>query len=214
MVKCSKDLSSKTTINLLFEVFSEHGLPLTIRCDHGHNFVSSQFIEFCKQLNIVVTLSSGYHHSSNPAEWAVKTVKSLMKRCLEANTSWCIALIEYLSTPLGANIPSPPQLMGRQFRGLLPFFQDCSASESIKEQVLLMKEAEKMRFDKMAHDLPVIPVDATVNDINKDSKTWSIGKGESHTLRSYVVLTEEGRLISHQLCTFTLHQCTFPSKAI
>ena len=87
VVKHSKDLTSKTTVNVLLEVFSEHGLPSTVRCDHGCNFVSSQFIEFCKQLNIVVTLSSGYHHSSNPSE-----------------------------------------LMGRQFRGLLPFFQDCSAS--------------------------------------------------------------------------------------
>ena len=105
--------------------------------------------------------------------------------------------MEYLSTPLGANIPSPSQLMGRQFRGLLPFFQDCSASESIKEQVLLIKEAEKQRFDKMAHDLPVIPVGATVSYINKDLKTWSIGKVESRMLRSYLVLTEEGRLLSH-----------------
>ena len=68
VVKHSQDLTSMTTVNLLLEVFSEHGLPSTIRCDHGCNFVSSQFIEFCKQLNIVVTLSSGYHHSSNPAE--------------------------------------------------------------------------------------------------------------------------------------------------
>ena len=119
-----------------------------------------------------MTLSSGYHHSSNPAEQVVKTVKSLMKMCLEANTSWHIALIEYLSTPLGANIPSPSQLIGRQFRGLLPFFQDCSASESIKEQVLLMKEAEKQRFNKMAHDLPVIPVSATVSYINKDQRKY------------------------------------------
>ena len=96
VVKYSQDLTSKTTINLLLEVFSEHGIPSTIRCGHGHNFISSQFIEFCKQLNIAVTLSSGYHHSSNPAECAVKTVKSLMRRCLAANTSWCIALIKYL----------------------------------------------------------------------------------------------------------------------
>ena len=68
VVKPSKDLTSKTTVNLLLEVFSEHGLPSTIRCDCGCNFVSSQFIEFYKQLNIVVTLSSGYHHLSNPAE--------------------------------------------------------------------------------------------------------------------------------------------------
>ena len=68
VVKHSQKLTSKTTINLLLEVFSQHGIPSTIRCDQGHNFISSQFIEFCKQLNITVTLSSGYHHSSNPAE--------------------------------------------------------------------------------------------------------------------------------------------------
>ena len=67
VVKPSQDLTSKTTIKLL-EVFSEHHLLSTIRCDHGHNFVLSQFIEFCKHLNIVVTLSSGYHHSSYPVE--------------------------------------------------------------------------------------------------------------------------------------------------
>ena len=108
-----------------------------------------------------ITLSSAFHHSSNPAERAVKTIKSLMKRCLAANTLWYIALLEYLSTPLSSNIPSPSELMGRQFRGLLPMFQDHSASEGIKEKVLLMKEAEKQRLDKMAHDLPVIPVSAS-----------------------------------------------------
>ena len=65
-------------------------------------------------------------------------------------------------------------------------FQDHSASEGIKEKVLLMKEAEKQRFDKMAHDLPVIPVSATVGYINRDQKAWSISKVESHTLRCYV----------------------------
>ena len=111
VVKHSQDLTSKT-INLLLEVFSEHGILSTIRCDCGPNFTSSQLIEFCKQLNIAVTLSSGYHHSSNPAEHAVKTVKSLMKRCLAVNKSWCIALLKYLSTPLCANIPSPSELIG------------------------------------------------------------------------------------------------------
>ena len=94
VVKHSEDLTSKATIKLLLEVFSEHGIPSTIRCDCGCNFISTQFIKFCKQLNIAVTVSSGYHHSSNPAEHAVKRVKSLMKRCLAANTSWHIALLE------------------------------------------------------------------------------------------------------------------------
>ena len=100
VVKPSKDLTSRTTINSLLDIFSEHGFPATIRCDRDRNFVLSEFVDFCKKLNISVTLSSGYHHSSNPAERAVKTVKSLMKRCLAGNTSWQIALLEYLFYPL------------------------------------------------------------------------------------------------------------------
>ena len=125
-----------------------------------------------------------------------------MKRCLAANTSWCIALLKYLSTPLGANIPSQSELIGRQFRGLLPFFQDHNTSERIKEHVLILKEKEKQRHDTSAYELPVIPVGATVSYLNKDQKTWSIGKVESYTLRSYVILTEEGRLISCNCVSF------------
>ena len=87
--------------------------------------------------------------------------------------------------------------MGRQFRGLLPFFQDHAAAESVEEEVVLQKEKEKQRHDASAHDLPVIPVGATVTYINKNLKTWSIGRVESHEGRSYVVATEEGRLVSH-----------------
>ena len=119
-----------------------------------------------------------------------------MKRCLAGNTSWQIAFLEYLSTPLGPNIPSTSELMGRQFRGILTFFQDHGAAESVKDQVMLQKEKEKCRHDALAHDLPVILVGATVTYINKDLKTWSIGRVESHEGRSCVVATEEGRLVS------------------
>ena len=85
VVKHSQDLTSRTTINILLDKFSEHVFPATIRCDRGCNFVSSKFLQETKHL---CHLSSGYHHSSNPAECAVKTVKSLMKQCLAGNTSW------------------------------------------------------------------------------------------------------------------------------
>ena len=118
-----------------------------------------------------------------------------MKQCLADNTSWRISLLEYLSIPLGPNIPSPSELMGRQSRGLLPLLQDHGAPESVQEHIMLQKE-EKCRHDAVAHDLPVVPVGATVSYINKDLKTWSIGKVESREGRSYVVATEDGRLIS------------------
>ena len=78
VVKPSKDWTAKTTINSLLDIFCEHGFPATIRCDHSHNFILTEFTDFCRKLNISVTLLSGYHHPSNPAEHAVKTVKSLM----------------------------------------------------------------------------------------------------------------------------------------
>ena len=87
--------------------------------------------------------------------------------------------------------------MGRQFRGILSFFQDHGAAESVKEQVMLQKEKEKCRHDTLAHDLPVLPVGATVTYINKDLETWSIGRLGSRDGRSLVVGTEEGRFISH-----------------
>ena len=86
--------------------------------------------------------------------------------------------------------------MGRQFRGLLPLFQDRGAPESVQEHIMLQKEKEKCRRDAVAHDLPFVPVGATVSFINQDLKTRSIGRVESHEGRSYVVATEDGRLIS------------------
>ena len=61
---------------------------------------------------------------------------------------------------------------------------------------MLQKEKEKQRHDTSAHDLLTIPVGATVAYLNKNLKTWSIGKVESHEGRPYVVATEEGRLVS------------------
>ena len=87
--------------------------------------------------------------------------------------------------------------MGRQFRELLPFFQDHGTTESVKEEVMLHKEREKYRHGAVVHDLPAVPVGATVSYINKDLKSWSIGRVESHDDRSYVVATEDGRLVSH-----------------
>ena len=40
----------------------------------------ASLLNLYKHLNISVTLSSGYHHSRNPAEHAVKTVKFINEK--------------------------------------------------------------------------------------------------------------------------------------
>ena len=90
-------------------------------------FLSNQFTQFLNTLGIDLTFCSAYHHSSNPAEHAIRNVKNLMKCCASAGKSWCIALLEYLATLLSTGVPSPAAMMGRDFRGLLPHFTTFSS---------------------------------------------------------------------------------------
>ena len=67
------------TISVLKELFSEHGIPETIRSDSGPQFASHQFIEFTKEWNFDHTTSSPRNPRSNgQAEAAVKVTKGLL----------------------------------------------------------------------------------------------------------------------------------------
>ena len=115
VVKTPSDLSARLTIMCLLEVFCEHRVPSFICTDRGRNFVSKDFSQFCQDLDIHLNFSSGYHHSANQAERAVRTVKDLMKCCYSASVHWRLALLEYLCTP-GPSDKSPSELLYRQFR--------------------------------------------------------------------------------------------------
>ena len=61
VVKKSDSLSARSTIRLLLEVFTEHGVPSYIRCDRGSNFLSAEFNTFCSDLNISLSFSSAFY---------------------------------------------------------------------------------------------------------------------------------------------------------
>ena len=125
VVKKSDSLSARSTICLLLEVFTEHGVPSSIRCDRG----SAEFNTFYSDLNVSLSFSSAYHHSSNMTERAVRTIKDLMCRCYSARVSWRLTLIEFLSTP-GPDGKSPAELCGCQFKGILPVFPKVNECDS------------------------------------------------------------------------------------
>ena len=120
VVRPVTSLGTDCTIQTLTTVFSEQGLPLHIRCDRGRNFFSDLFQQYCQYLGISLSFSSAYHHSGNPAQRAIRTVKGLMKHCTMAKQSWRLALMEYLATPLDSNTPSPSELNGCRFNSLIP----------------------------------------------------------------------------------------------
>ena len=84
------------TISGFASIFAEFSIPHTILSDCGTNYISSQFADFCKELNITLTYSSTEHHSSNYTECAVQTVKHIMGK--SEGDHWEISSPEYMNT--------------------------------------------------------------------------------------------------------------------
>ena len=118
--------------------------------------------------------SSGYHHSANQAECAIRTVKDLMKRCDSAGVHWWIALLEFLCTP-GPDGVSSSSLMGRQFCGILPMI-DKVTNNTYSDKFSDRKDKEKEKFDmKHSRELKPLLVGSTMSYLNSDLKTWNVG---------------------------------------
>ena len=121
VVRKVKDHTAQETIATFVSVFAELGVPQTIHCDRGTNYMSNNFASFCKGLNISLTYSSAEHHSSNYAERAMQTVKNIMNKSQGGH--WELLLLEYLMTPirLQGDDRSPLKLMqSRTVSGILP----------------------------------------------------------------------------------------------
>ena len=194
VVRPVTDFTASTTKSVLLDVFSELGLPASIRTDRGRNFVSVDFMHFCKDMGMSLQFSSAYHHASNPAERAIRTVKGLMKKASSAKQSWRLALMEYLATPLSGDLGSPSYLMGRQFHGMLPYrsITDPGTSEKMEDR----HQRNQVYYDRQSKDLSDLAIGETVGYFDHVNSKWQVGKVSERQGKSYTVFTEKGTEIS------------------
>ena len=110
------------TISVLKELFSEHGIPETIRSDNGPQFVSHQFAEFTKEWNFDHTTSSPRNPRSNgQAKAVVKVTKGLLTHAKYSGQDPYLALLAYRSTPIDAHLHSPAEMLyQRAIRTTMP----------------------------------------------------------------------------------------------
>ena len=174
-------------------IFSEHGMPVAIRCDRGHNFVSDLFQQYCSHLGISLSYSMPYHHSANLAERAIRTAKSLMKKCTKAKQSWKLALLEYLATPLDSKTPSLSELNGRTFGSMLLNVSNFSSQHSDK---LVERHDAQLQHDTQGCTLKELPVGSTVGYCDHANNQFHVGFVSERKGRSYTISTESGRIIS------------------
>ena len=187
IVRTVSSLNTNCTIQTLSSVLSKQGLPITIRCDRGRNFVSDLFQQYCQHLGINLTFSSAYHQSGNPAERAIRTVKGLIKCCTMAKQSWRLALLKYLATPLDSNIPSPSELNTHKFNSLLP-----NISNSKFSDVLVECHDAQLQHDSRGHTLPELPVGSKVGYRDHVTNRFNVVIVSARDARSYKICTEHG----------------------
>ncbi|UYV66478.1 K02A2.6-like [Cordylochernes scorpioides] len=79
--KIIKDITSKTNINHLREIFTRFGLPEFLATDNGRQFVSGEFEKFTKMNGIRHTKTSPYNPSTNGlAKRYVREFKNLLRK--------------------------------------------------------------------------------------------------------------------------------------
>ena len=80
IVKKAEDMSAQSLVLACKAIFSEFGLPKKIMPDVGGNFISDQFKQFCKNMNVEQAMSSSYHQQSNrQVEVCIKFIKHTIK---------------------------------------------------------------------------------------------------------------------------------------
>ena len=192
VVSSVNSLNTDATIQVLTSIFSEHGMPVGIRCDRSRNFMSDLFQQYCFHLGIKLCYSSAYHHSANLAEKATCTVKGLMKRCSMAKQSWRLALLEYLATPLDSKTPSPSELNGSKFGSMLPNVSNFSQHSD----KLVERHNAQLQHDTRGYSMEDLPVGSNVGYHDHANNQFHIGIVSERDGRSYVISMENGRKIS------------------
>ena len=156
-------------------------------------------------------MSSPYNPRANGlAESAVKTVKNMLKKCLEQGKDVERALYEWRNLPREHG-SSPSQLLfGRRQRMLLPQPDSAYAQVSFEKAALAKDkhfDAQGVRYDKDKVDLPVLSIGqcvrvqvekssqwqalATVVDARPDGLSYIVDIGGREQLRSRHMLRPE-----------------------
>jgi transposase InsO family protein len=127
-VDIMKSITAAKTIERLKVIFARFGLPSSIRCDNGPQFISEEFKEFCQCNNIRIRYSTPLWPQANGE--VERQNRSLLKRlriAQQTKTDWKEELLAYLScyrsTPHSTTGVSPGEVMfNRRMREKIPSF--------------------------------------------------------------------------------------------
>ncbi|XP_045104483.1 uncharacterized protein K02A2.6-like isoform X2 [Portunus trituberculatus] len=192
--------TSRDIIEVLMNLFAEHGSPTTLYSDNGPQFDSREFANFAASFDFQHTTSSPLHSRSNGiAERQVRVVKDLLKRS-GSNSAFFIGLRALRSTPLDARLPSPAEMLLGKKVDTLP--RRISAGHpDHREELERRREQQRLNFNAR-FQRPTPPRTFEVGDPvlfrDKQANSWRPATviNKHHTPASYIVKEEPARVVS------------------
>ena len=145
-------------IAVLERIFSDFGIPETIRSDNGPQYSSSEFKQFLVKNGIThKTSSPEYPRYNGQAERMVQVAKSLVKKCNLEGKSFYAGLRALRNTPVADDLPTPAQMLqGRQLYELLPISSSELLPSTYDRARVRDLMTERMASMKDRHDEHVV----------------------------------------------------------
>ena len=217
------DHSAEHTIRAFRGIFCEHDIPCVLITDRGRNYTSSAFTAFCRELDISHILTSAYHHQSNPAERAIRTVKQIMRKCIDTGNPWRLGLLEYLCTPISDQIPAPSELLNRRYRGVQPFLHftpNHSTASFLPKEKIQDEQHKRQELNEFHYNKSSV---AQRNEICEGSnvlvyitdqrpKRWCKGIVLHRKGKTYDIQLENGKVINRNRVDIRLSKLPFIPK--
>lgn len=190
--------TSATVIMKLKRQFAIHGIPRVLLSDNGSQFASHQFKRFSQQWQFQhVTSSPRYAQSNGLAERAVRSAKSVLKKCSKDKSDPYLALLMMRNTPRPGLSSSAERLFSRKTRTTLPIPISAlkpAIISNVPEALKRIRSQKKAYYDKCSKELAELKPGDIVR-LEQDGKYERKGKviSKSTRPRGYVV-NVNGRL--------------------
>lgn len=147
-------------IPVIDKVFSEFGIPHTLKTDNGPPFNSKEFSDFAKSLGFVHRKITPYWPRANAeTERFMRTVKKVAKTALVERKSWKQEIFKFLrnyrASPHCTTGSAPATvLFGRPLRTKLPELSVPEEATDMRQRDCLMKEKMKDYADNKSYVKP------------------------------------------------------------
>jgi hypothetical protein len=190
------DKTASSVVTAMKSIFARHGIPDVIIADNMP-FASKEMSSFARDWNFtIVTSSPHYAQSNGQAERMIQTVKSLLKKAMDARNDPYTALLQYRNAPLSDFNQSPAQLLfNRHLKTKLPVLSDAllPSDVTVRSRLEQRQQRQKLHHDVGTRELPPLNKGDVVRV--RHNNNWLRGIVDSKHLsgpRSYNVMTEDG----------------------